>query len=74
MSSVALHIVRSADQWVGSKKAAQLCQKSVRWVQANKELFKYRRKKKKCLEYELSSVIQVRQKLDPVEDELGKAV
>lgn len=74
MSTVDLHIVRSADQWVGSKVAAKLCSKSVRWVQDNKDRFKFRRKKKKWLEFELSSVLELRQELLAPETPLGKAV
>jgi hypothetical protein len=69
--TAALNRLRQLDIYVSSEKAATMVGKSVRWVQDNKERFKYRRKnQKRNLEYELTSVLQVWENLSHGKSEL----
>jgi len=57
--SNALNILRNADIWVSSKKAALIVGRDISWVQKNKTLFSFRRKGSRNLEMELSSALKV---------------
>lgn len=63
MKTVALHIVRDSAIWVSTAKAAAICGVSTRWVQLHKTDFNYKRKGVRNLEFELSSVYEVRETL-----------
>ncbi len=51
------NIVRRADIWISTREASELLPYGLRWMQANKHLFEYRRKGKRNIEFELSSVL-----------------
>ncbi len=57
------HILRSAEIWVSTQKAAQMCGMGPRWVQKWKSDFEFRRKGKRNLEFEITSVLKVAEKL-----------
>lgn len=60
----ALTIVRRADIWVSTQKAALMVGKSMRWVQENKMLFRFQMKGSRNLVFELASVLKVAQSLE----------
>lgn len=57
----ALNIVRRADLWVSSEKAAIMLGRSLRWVQRHKDRMRFRRKGTRNLEFELSSILKLEQ-------------
>lgn len=54
-----LHIIRATGIYLSSKKAAAMVGKSMRWMQANRFRFTFRRKNKRNLEFELASILKV---------------
>lgn len=63
--NVALHKIRQLEIFVTTEKAAIMVNKSVRWVQANKHMFVFKRKNgKRNLCFELTSVMEVWNRLE----------
>lgn len=60
----ALNIVRRANLWVSTQKAATMLGMSERWVQKHKHRMKFERKGSRNLLFELSSVIVLEQKMN----------
>jgi len=64
--TIALHKIRCLNLYVSSQKAATMVNRDITWVQKNKNRFVFRRKNsKRNLEFELSSVLEVSEKISP---------
>lgn len=58
--NVPLYLIRAREIYLSSKETAAMVKKSVRWVQANRFRFSFRRQNgKRNLEFELSSILSV---------------
>lgn len=58
--NIPLCIIRPMGIYLSSKETAALVKRSMRWVQANRFRFEFRRQNgKRNLEFELSSILQV---------------
>ena len=63
--NIALNIIRDADLWVPTHKAALIVGRHITWVKRNKDQFSFRRvgPKQRNLEFEFSSCLKVHSQL-----------
>lgn len=67
--NIALYKIRAAQIYVNSVKAATMVNRDVSWVQKNKHLFVFDRVNgKRNLRFELSSVLEVSEKISKNND------